>query len=104
MRRLGLGLLILLALTLDARACGGGTPTTTCKANLRNLGTALEMYSTDIQGRYPQTLAQVAPDYLKALPTCPSSGLTYRYARAEQPDARTLVKHRAHPGAGPGGR
>jgi hypothetical protein len=44
---------------------------TACKSNLKNFGTALEMYSTD-HGRYPRRLAELTPDYLKTLPKCPS--------------------------------
>lgn len=39
-----------------------------CHANLKNLGTALEMYATDFSGQYPMTLQQLAPEYLKQLP------------------------------------
>lgn len=42
-----------------------------CKSNLKNIGTALEMYSVD-HGGYPRELAQLTPVYLKALPKCPS--------------------------------
>ena len=49
---------------------------TACKSNLKNVGTALEMYSTDWAGKYPATasLAILTPDYLKTIPTCPAAG------------------------------
>lgn len=47
---------------------------TACKSNLKNIGTALEMYSTDWAGHYPRNLNQVTPKYLKTIPTCPNSG------------------------------
>jgi hypothetical protein len=47
---------------------------TACKSNLRNIGVALEMYATDNRGRYPDTLAKLTPNYLKAIPTCPAAG------------------------------
>lgn len=51
---------------------------TACKSNLKNIGTALEMYSTDWSGKYPKELSQLTPKYLKTIPTCPSVGrLTY---------------------------
>ena len=46
---------------------------TACKSNLKNLGTALEMWSTDNRGRYPARLGQLAPSYLRTIPTCPAA-------------------------------
>jgi len=45
-----------------------------CVRNLKNLGTALEMYSTDASGRFPKSLARLTPSYVKAIPTCPAAG------------------------------
>ena len=42
-----------------------------CKSNLKNLGTALEMYSMDHEGRYPRNLNLLTPNYLKTIPQCP---------------------------------
>lgn len=67
---------------------------TACQSNLKNVGTALEMYSTDSSGRYPTALTQLSPNYLKTIPTCPSSGTaTYTggYTAASVPDAYTVV-------------
>lgn len=47
---------------------------TTCKSNLKNIGTALEMYSTDYEGLYPPSMSHLTPNYLKTIPTCPSTG------------------------------
>lgn len=50
---------------------------TACKSNLKNIGTALEMYSTDWSGKYPATgnmAARLTPNYLKTVPTCPAAG------------------------------
>ena len=44
---------------------------TGCKSNLKNIGTALEMYSTDYSGHYPRNLAMLTPNYLKTIPECP---------------------------------
>jgi len=41
---------------------------TAMKSNLKNIGTALEMYSSDHKGRYPEKLDYLTPDYLKTLP------------------------------------
>ncbi|MCE1248574.1 MAG: hypothetical protein LWY06_18200 [Firmicutes bacterium] len=62
---------------------------TSCKSNLKNIGTALEMYSTDNGGHYPESLDQLKGDYLKLIPTCPSAGKdTYSdsYKSSEDPD------------------
>jgi hypothetical protein len=50
------------------RGLNGGL--TMCKANLKNVGTALEMYATDWDGNYPTTLGLLTPNYLKTVPTC----------------------------------
>lgn len=50
---------------------------TACKSNCKNIGTALEMYSTDWNGKYPTTgnlQAGLSPNYLKVIPECPSAG------------------------------
>jgi len=62
---------------------------TACKSNLKNIGTALEMFSTDHGGRFPKSLAQLVPTYLRAIPTCPMVGSdTYSgaYVQGENPD------------------
>ena len=76
---------------IRARAQG---QVTGCKSNLKNIGTALEMYSTDAGGRFPTALARLTPNYLKAVPTCPSTGTrtyTSGYAAASNPDSYTVV-------------
>lgn len=65
---------------------------TACKSNLKNIGTALEMYSTDHEGRYPTSPALLTPNYLKTIPTCPSVGwVTYQFQMASSPDVYTVV-------------
>ena len=46
-----------------------------CTTNLRNIGTALEMYNVDASGRYPLSLEGLTPNYLKTIPECPSASL-----------------------------
>jgi hypothetical protein len=62
---------------------------TACTSNLKNLGTALEMYSTDYKGKYPPVdsgLSLLTPNYLKTIPACPAAGkVTYSYTGG--PDA-----------------
>lgn len=53
----------------------------TCEANLKTLGSALEEYQTDNHGHYPSSLQQLVPKYLKAIPQCPEAGAdTYSQA------------------------
>ena len=54
---------------------------TACKSNLKNIGTAMEMYSTDWSGKYPtgEDMALLTPNYLRSIPECPSAGsVTYK--------------------------
>ena len=61
------------------RMTPGGSTLTTCKSNLKNIGTALEMYSTNHQGKYPPSMDLLTPNYLKTIPECPAAGsITYR--------------------------
>lgn len=46
---------------------------TSCKTNLKNLATALEMYSTDNTGSYPRALGILTPAYMPVLPNCPAA-------------------------------
>ena len=69
---------------------------TACKSNLKNIATALEMYSTDAQSRYPTSLALLANNekYLKTIPTCASAGTdTYSstFTASSNPDRYTIV-------------
>jgi hypothetical protein len=65
-----------------------------CESNEKNIGTALEMYSTDNSGRYPRSLSKLVPSYLLAIPTCPTAGTdTYSryYQSASNPDGYTFM-------------
>ena len=44
----------------------------TCGIQMRTLSIALDMYETD-HGRYPKSLNQLSPIYMKKLPTCPAA-------------------------------
>lgn len=46
---------------------------TYCQSNCKNLGSALEIYSTDNGGNYPDSLRRLAPNYIKTIPTCPAA-------------------------------
>lgn len=52
---------------------------TACKSNLKNIGTAQEMYATDFSGHYAADFALLTPNYLKTIPDCPAAGdVTYQ--------------------------
>lgn len=75
---------------LPRNYCGRGSgKLTRCTSNLRVIGTALEMYSTDWSGRYPLEQALLTPNYLKAIPTCPT-GQPYLYLSQSVPDSYTI--------------
>ena len=63
--------IVLVSVTPNFIRCRCQSPLTACKSNLKHIGTALEMYSTD-HSSYPNQLAELTPNYLKAVPTCPS--------------------------------
>jgi prepilin-type N-terminal cleavage/methylation domain-containing protein len=69
---------------------------TACKSNLKNIATALEMYSTDAQGRYPTSLSALSDNqkYLRTIPTCASAGTdtyTSSYSAQSNPDRFTVI-------------
>jgi hypothetical protein len=45
-----------------------------CTSNLKNVATGLEMWASDNEGRYPDSLGQLIPDYLRTIPECPAAG------------------------------
>jgi hypothetical protein len=47
---------------------------TACKSNLKNIGTAIELYQTDQEGRIPSNLGELTPNYLMQIPVCPAYG------------------------------
>lgn len=51
-----------------------GSHLTFCKSHLKEIGTAMEMYSTDNSGHYPRSLQQLVPKYIKELPECEAAG------------------------------
>lgn len=73
---------------VDLNAHGAMVP---CESNLKNIGTAMMLYSSDKGGRYPQNLGVLTPGYLKILPTCPAAGtMSYRYMYSKEQDIFTV--------------
>lgn len=71
-----LAILVLLAAIILPNFCRARCQgqLTACKSNLKNIGTSLEMFSTDHGGHYPRELSEITPNYLKVIPTCPTAG------------------------------
>ncbi len=67
----GLGGAILVPNFVRAKSQG---QLTACKSNLKNIGTACEMFSTDHDGEYPHSMDQLTPDYFRTIPQCPEAG------------------------------
>ncbi|MCE7874620.1 hypothetical protein DYH09_30215 [bacterium CPR1] len=67
---------------------------TSCKSNLKNIATALEMYSSDNEGRYPVDLGGLTPNYLKVIPGCAATGKKDTYSGSYEaqagPDSFTI--------------
>lgn len=64
---------------------------TACKSNLKNLGTALLRFR-EKTGRYPARLGELAPTWVRALPTCPSAArATYREGYLLSPDGTAFT-------------
>ena len=62
-----------------------------CKLNLENLGTAIEMYSTDNCGDYPPCLEYLtAGKYIYNMPVCPVCEKSYIYERGDNPDSYVI--------------
>jgi hypothetical protein len=80
---LGLGYSVYISLTYRHHR---GGQLTACKSNLKNMGTAMEMYSTDYSGKYPTDISLLTPNYLKTIPNCPQAGRV-TYTLQTGPDA-----------------
>ena len=71
------------------RSSGDGSG---CQRNLKVVTQALESYSREHQGLFPDRLEALRPDYLKELPDCPDSGHnTYSQGYQVSPDHRSYT-------------
>ena len=64
---------------------------TACKSNLKNIGTAEEMYAADHNGRYTPQLTTLTGtngqnQYMARVPLCPLVTNPYTYSAAKNPD------------------
>lgn len=63
-----------------------------CQSNLRNIATLLQIYIGE-NGKYPDKLTDLSPDYIRTLPTCPQAeknSYTDGYQAASNPDNFTI--------------
>lgn len=93
-----LPLLLSCLLLLPAQARSQG-PVSACQSNLKNLATALEMWSSDHRGRYPKRLDQLVPTYLREIPRCPVAHhdtYSHNYRSWSNPDDYILCCTGAH--------
>jgi competence protein ComGC len=56
----------------------------TCQANLRTIEGALQTYYAENE-KYPTSVDELVPDFLKKNPTCPTSGKTYVLELSSKP-------------------
>ena len=83
-----------LLLSTTATWSRSGGQLTACKSNLKNIGTALEMWWTDNNEQYPNSLSQLTPMYLKSIPECPTMGKdSYSLTYQTSPDKRAYGLH-----------
>lgn len=68
-----------------------------CSSNLKNIATALELFSTDHNGHYPVTLHELTPTYMRTIPACPMTGATYAYSSRRNPEDFEIVCTGRHP-------
>ncbi len=79
---------------------------TTCKSNLKKIATALEKWSRDHEGSYPDQLFELTEGrnnkYLLLIPTCPAADSdTYVYKHINNPEVFTVYcsgKHHENAG------
>ena len=69
-----------------------------CESNMKNVATALEMYSTDNNGIYPTGTGTVLPtgtnwsNYMRTNPSCPTNSSQYLY-RTTGPSSSTPTNY-----------
>ncbi len=68
-------LIIINALINQGRPPRPGGGLSQCQSNMKNIATALEIYSVDNQGEYPDDIYKISPNYMKSMPTCAMAGM-----------------------------
>lgn len=54
-----------------------------CEKNLKNLGKALQAFSLDNEGKYPDTIEELKENYIESIPLCPACGKPYIYEKVD---------------------
>ena len=65
-------LFVIIVLVPNALRRKSGLDYTKCQSNCKCLGTALEKYAEEHNGKYPESLSKLTPDYFQIIPTCDS--------------------------------
>lgn len=77
-----------------------------CHGNIKKVGTALEIYSSENGAQFPDALDKLVPRYIATIPTCPGAGgdsysSSYSVAHKKDADAYTFFCQGAnHTGTG----
>ena len=74
-----LGLLAALIVPSFLRIQAQGQLSACAKSRLHGIAVALEKYASDHDGRYPNELSELTPDYLVQIPMCPKNEAEYVY-------------------------
>lgn len=53
----------------------GSSDYTRCQSNMKQIGTALELYSQDNEGLYPPKMEMLMPKYIDKIPRCPGKDM-----------------------------
>lgn len=61
-----------------------------CATNIKTIGTALEMYTLDNDGKFPSSIDKLMPANLKAIPVCPAANKA-SYQIVTSPDAKNYT-------------
>ena len=83
-------LITVLTLTAQPSCAAPPGPAKICGTTLKNIGSSLEAYACDHEGRYPDTLNDLCPHYLGLLPQCPINRMPYGYEVSHEPENYTL--------------
>lgn len=93
------------ALALGAAMRGRSAGVESCAAELRRLGSAVELYAQGAGGQAPVSLEALVPYYFSSLPSCPvagEGGNPYLEGYQRRESAFTVLCRGSHH-AGPGG-
>lgn len=85
-----IGILVAIAVPLYTKSQARAQESA-CKANLRTLMGSIAQYAAE-NGKNPDSLDQLVPDYLKSLPRCPAGG-NYTYDKTKGTVTCSIQNH-----------